>query len=381
MTVEEEEEEDDALGDSDPHAWTDASRTSCAGQPSSSPLLAGTKFVVRPPRPPGFLATDAVLSEEEAELEGGGGGDGQETARGGAGRAASAPAPALEGGDVPPTANSESCVWWAVGRDLPSASLISARPLPCRPPAPCAGSSVAAASVRPSVRGGARDAARSSRGERRARASIDRSRQRILDLEAFISELLRRPEAFPRRSEGVKRARGRREASPTPVCGPAAATAGEGGGFPAFALAKDYHCVTVGLTEAGHRVRAAHPQTSVDYPRSRREITTNREGYPSVAGYVCDFLEAFLQRGLVFARGNCLGCGGSAGAGAGRDDSPRRVAAVGGRRDEQRRRCLSRWLRFDCPLRWCPPIGRDGLAWMEFRGCLGRAKSAPRTGQ
>jgi len=87
---------------------------------------------------------------------------------------------------------------------------------------------------------------------RRARATADRGRQRVFDLEVFISQLLLRGEAFPR------------QAPPPPI--PMRKSSGCGsepgvGPVPAPAvrappvLATDYHCVTAGLLDDGRRVR------------------------------------------------------------------------------------------------------------------------------
>lgn len=110
---------------------------------------------------------------------------------------------------------------------------------------------------------GARDIPR--RRRRPARASIDRSRQRVLDLEVFISQLLRKPEAFAGDREvgrGAEELSGnggggdeagssgglRRGSAPS-------VTVGEGGRpLRPSALATDYHCVTVGLFDGGRRV-------------------------------------------------------------------------------------------------------------------------------
>lgn len=99
----------------------------------------------------------------------------------------------------------------------------------------------------------------------RPRASIDRSRQRVLDLETFIPELLRRPEAFPRcasvggaaKNVGAGRENGAGGAGAEGLdvgCGGAPE---EGIRRCPRASATDYHCVTVGLMEGGRRVSEA----------------------------------------------------------------------------------------------------------------------------
>lgn len=257
----------------------------------STPPPPGTKFTIRPP--PGTPASATPLGTVAA--------------------AAVDPIP----------------VWWAVGRDLPSTPLISTRPLPCRrpvagtgaaaPPRRAAavataggGETVATAprSLASSVNdgGGGPEAQGVTQGERgrggagsatvegedrpqrrqqqqqprqklRARASIDRSLQRVLDLEMFISQLLRKPEAFAgERGAGPGAVRGGKEGRSSENGGGCGEEAGSSGGVRrgsvqsaavgeggcrsvcASALATDYHCVTVGLVDGGRRVsRMAFP--------------------------------------------------------------------------------------------------------------------------
>lgn len=211
-------------------------------------------------------------------------------------------------------------VWWAFGRDLPSCPLISTHPLACRrpasgrpaPPAPREEQGAGAARAPPPDRrsgeacgerrtggeeagvggaggeesGGRTTTGRTGRekggsGRRRAVASIDKSRQRVFDLEVFISQLLLRREAFPEaakrrgadadaaaaaaaaRAEGGDEHRaGRRcsgEASGSGDRGrsnPGVDAGGNCAGAPCrSALATDYHCVTAGLMDGGRRVR------------------------------------------------------------------------------------------------------------------------------
>lgn len=105
---------------------------------------------------------------------------------------------------------------------------------------------------------------------RRAMASIDKSRQRVFDLEVFISQLLLRREAFPDADTAVGVEGGREHGARSRCPGRARENGdrgqtnpvgGEGGGNCAggacrSALATDYHCVTAGLTDGGSRVRA-----------------------------------------------------------------------------------------------------------------------------
>eukprot|EP00903_Cladosiphon_okamuranus_P013580 g12649.t1 len=122
----------------------------------------------------------------------------------------------------------------------------------------------AAAPPPPPVPTPAAQSRRWRRGKRRrAYATADRSRQRVLDLEVFISQLLLRREAFPELSEA------RQPPLPTPAPTTTTTTAsrkrkssgrgcgGPGGGSSQGAppvLATDYHCVTVGLMNGGRRV-------------------------------------------------------------------------------------------------------------------------------
>ena len=106
-------------------------------------------------------------------------------------------------------------------------------------------------------------ARRRRRGRRKSYATADRSRQCVLDLEVFISQLLLRREAFPDLS-GVRQPQ---PSPPTPIPIPApprkrkspGSCGGSGGGEPSggapAVLATDYHCVTVGLMDGGRRVR------------------------------------------------------------------------------------------------------------------------------
>lgn len=88
----------------------------------------------------------------------------------------------------------------------------------------------------------------------RARASIAKSRQRVFNIEAFMSELLSMREALPRRDGGrwgAKKAKGDKDTSPDHD----ALARDDRGDVPMATLsAIDYHCVTVGLTEGGHQV-------------------------------------------------------------------------------------------------------------------------------
>ena len=113
-------------------------------------------------------------------------------------------------------------------------------------------------------------------GRRRAVASIDKSRQRVFDLEVFISQLLLRREAFPEAAkrggadaDAAARAEGGDEAGAGRRCSGQSGESGDRGrpnagidaggncaGAPCrSALATDYHCVTAGLMDGGRRVR------------------------------------------------------------------------------------------------------------------------------
>lgn len=128
------------------------------------------------------------------------------------------------------------------------------------------------------IRSGSRR--RRSRGSSgRARASIDRNRQRVMDLEVLISELLRRPEAFPhggggRGGGGVVRNGGTAREKVGGVQGEEVEEVEEEARRP-NAIATDYHCVTVGLMEGGHRVRIV----SRVYGHSPKEVSPTRGFY------------------------------------------------------------------------------------------------------
>lgn len=134
----------------------------------------------------------------------------------------------------------------------------------------------------------------------RPRASIDRSRQRVLDLETFIPELLRHPEAFPRCTSiggAAKNASAARE-NGAGGAGAGGLDAGYGGSREEGirrcprAIATDYHCVTVGLMEGGRRVRSCVSVTDgVIECTSVSCVTRERHSpiYKSVRVSVCIF--------------------------------------------------------------------------------------------
>ena len=164
---------------------------------------------------------------------------------------------------------SSSADWWACGESLPMAELIKVRSQPCRggSSVPIVGSTEASADAATStVCSSASETcdAPGRRAPRRALASIYTSRQRVFDIEIFISKLLREPWALPEeltvapRNHGVSTEKGVGEGN-----------AGSGGrseekgepvsddceGWLNFPVANDYHCITIGLQDGGRRVR------------------------------------------------------------------------------------------------------------------------------
>lgn len=127
-----------------------------------------------------------------------------------------------------------STSWWACGQSLPSAPLINVHPVLSRRPCQSVSRSAGSAFGRQNRR-------------RTARASIDRSRQRVFDVEVFISHLVKQPRAFFTATveesgpcdEGRRLPRGD------------VANRRMDGSHPSVT---DYHCETVGLMDDGYRV-------------------------------------------------------------------------------------------------------------------------------
>eukprot|EP00752_Nemacystus_decipiens_P001542 g1510.t1 len=139
--------------------------------------------------------------------------------------------------------------------------------------------------------------ARRRRGRSRsAYATAERGRQRVLDLEVFISQLLLRREAFPGFSGARQPPPTTCTPTPEPIPTPGRkrkSTGGccssPGGGAsaqlapPPPVLATDYHCVTVGLMDGGRRVLLCLV-VEVVYP-ARRNGAGGRGGAAAAAGY------------------------------------------------------------------------------------------------
>lgn len=154
-----------------------------------------------------------------------------------------------------------SASWWACGQSLPSAPLINAQPAPCRPPRQSSApdlSDLFSTSVEARAAGNV--SGRQNR-HRTARASMDRSRQRVFDVEVFISHLVKQPRAFfattaeERRSSntesGKRDPRDGRRRLPQGAVADRRMVGLPGDSHP---LPTDYHCETVGLMDGGCRV-------------------------------------------------------------------------------------------------------------------------------